>query len=87
MEELHGLSRVGDIPWIRNREEVIYRRWLQIVTRRIRDRDIQTKSGSLDCITFDIAYGRVWFTRVKAWSYWSNELVLECRGSRQHGFM
>lgn len=44
VEELHGMSHVGDIPWIRSIDEIIYWQQLHAVMRRMRNSDIRSNA-------------------------------------------
>lgn len=57
--ELDGDERVGDMPWVRSSDEVIYWRWLNTVITWMKVDAIRTNEGSLDCVAFALPFDRL----------------------------
>lgn len=75
------------MPWIRNREEVIYWHWLQIVMRWIWNEDLWPNAGTLDFFALEEPYDRIVFTNSRSRSYYSNYRLQERLVRRKCGDM
>lgn len=71
------------MPWILNQEERMFWGRLQVIMTLIRNGEILDYAATLECISFDATYDRVWLTHVNVLSYGLNEQFQERRVRNQ----
>lgn len=79
---LEGVERVGDMPWVRSRDEVVYWHQVNTLIAQMKSFETRAKESSLDFVAFDFPFDRFWIVNLRSRSYGVSEL---CRSAASGG--